>query len=76
MQAKVFTAERTALHLAAAKGKTLAGLALVRLGLDINKEDAVGRTAIAVAVASGYKECARALEDEARRLKASGGPGL
>ena len=61
---------RTALHLAAYKGETLSGLALLRMGarLDI-KDSPYDRTPVAAALSAGYREAAKAFEEEATRSR-------
>lgn len=61
--------ERTALHLAASKGHTLCAVSMVRMGADALKLDAVGRTPTAVALQHGFKDTAKTLEDELRRVR-------
>lgn len=60
---------RTALHLAAAKGHTLAAISLVRMGCDASVGDELGRTPVAVALQNGYKETAKEIEHEQRRVR-------
>ena len=59
--------KRTALHIAAYRGETLCGLALIRLGASIDQLDDRGNTPVTAAIAAGFRECAKALEDEALR---------
>ena len=61
---------RTALHLAAYKGETLAGLALLRMGARLDIKDApYDRTPVAAALSAGYREAAKAFEEEATRSR-------
>ena len=65
-------AGRTALHCAAYFGHTLCGLALVRMGGSLAAKDNGGNTPVTAAVLGGYRELARALEEESRRPDAEG----
>ena len=59
---------RTALHSAAYAGETLCGITIIRMGGSADLLDKQDRTAITAAVSSGHRECARSLEEEARRV--------
>ena len=65
-------AGRTPLHCAAYFGHTLCGLALVRMGASLTARDNGGNTPVTAAVLGGYRELARALEEESRRPDAEG----
>ena len=59
---------RTALHAAAYAGETLCGITIIRMGGSADMLDKQDRTPVTAAVASGHRECARSLEEEARRV--------
>eukprot|EP00959_Pyramimonas_sp_CCMP1952_P315402 6601351-Pyramimonas_sp.AAC.2 len=58
---------RTPLHAAAYKGETLAGLALIRMGASTTVKDKHTRSTITAALGAGYREAAKAFEEEAAR---------
>ncbi|KAK3269175.1 hypothetical protein CYMTET_22367 [Cymbomonas tetramitiformis] len=55
------------MHCAAYKGETLCGLALIRMGADVRVVDKRERSPITAAITAGFREAAKAFEDEAAR---------